>query len=585
MSAATPIIQKNVTLFLDYIYSFSNSSRTHHLSHKNGGFPIFIENNNEYYEQLFFDELIENAIWRYLVNGVVKDLLSKKHGSNSEVTYEWIQMHPQITTSYVEDIEKRYALEFIIVKNGLREGYRYTNCYYSEEQYNQLFNSRDLDFLFILDFSSGERSSFLHPLMIPSKYTDKVKRLSVKDFFTSNFSEQVYSEYIAAVKEAVADVYKYVGLQTVTNLTTNYLPFFLESETQRIKSFPFQTKAYRIINTMKPKASQWYGNGVISQPDEAIIHSAFFDQERYLALVGKESFAKSFITSEYLYFALKENNQFDYTAIVSGYLKSIEQLLYRILNIAIADGHTEDVWIQSTKGLRSGRARNAADQFRVNPENQRRTQVKVFSRNQDCFDTTFAALVHMLKDYDNGWNISTTGRDVICALLLTYCDECRNEHFHKDNINTISEVESIRDNTFLLLYYVLGGYDFSKNGLDEKQLLGVIDNGFERMYRAIMQFGGGNYYCIQFNSENPELAALPMQQENTNYDVDGVMRNPTIRFVRISRPIDSDWHMDNWEEIEHEMSEEKTLILTPSNMPKSISYMDKITRQLTDITW
>ena len=56
----------------------------------------------------------------------------------------------------------------------------------------------------------------------------------------------------------------------------------------------------------------------------------FYKEKRYLALCGKEDFAHSFITSEYLYQTLRGNNEFDYTAIVSGYLKSVEQLLFRI---------------------------------------------------------------------------------------------------------------------------------------------------------------------------------------------------------------------------------------------------------------
>lgn len=585
MSKETTVIKKNVTLFLEFIQSFSNNSRTHHFSHKNGGFPIFIRNNDEYYEQSFFDELIENSIWRYLVNGVIRDLLSQKYESSSEVTYEWAQMHPQLTATYVENIESRYALEFIIERAGVREGYRYTNCYFSEDQYNNLFTTRELDYLVILDFSGEEQSSFLHPLFVPKTFEDKVKRLTIKDFFGNLFSEQIYSEYVNDVKEAVAEAYKYVGMQTVTNLTNQYLPYFLKTEIQKIKGFPYAIKTYTIINTMKDKAKQWYGNGIIPESDIKKIHSAYFIQERYLALTGSEHFAKSFITSEYLYFTLKENNKFDYTAIVSGYLKSIEQLLYRILNIVILDGHTEDVWIQNTKRMNSRRVQNSRNQFRYNPNNNGRSQVKVFEQNKDCFDTTFAALVHMLKDYNNGWNISPTARDIICALLLTYCDECRNEHFHKDNIDTIAEVDTIRDNTFLLLYYVLGGYDFSKNGQDEKQLLGIINNSFERMYQEIMRFGSANYYLIQIDTDAPVLVALPMKQEVPSYDQNGKMINPRLRFVRIFRPLDSDWRTDDWGEIENELSEEKTIILTRANLPRSISYVDKTTGKITDITW
>ena len=582
---AKSIIQKNLTLYLDYVRFFSDNAKSHHFSNKNGGFPVFTENNKEYYEQAFFDELIENSIWRFLVNGIIRDLFSQKYDPSSNLICEWTNMNHQLTTSYVEVIEKKYALEFILVRNGEREGYRYTNCYYNEDKYNKVFEVNKLDRLIVLDFSSEKQSSFLHPLWVPKNMDSKVMRLSIKDFFAIFFSEQIYSDYLSAVRGAVRESYKYVGIQTVRNLNTQYLPYFLESEIKKIKDFPYTSKSYVVFNALNYTASNWYGNGIIPPEDITIIHSAFFDQKRYLALTGKESFAKSFITSEYLYLILKDNNQFDFTAIVSGYLKSIEQLLYRVLNIAVNDGHSEDVWIQSKKRRHSQRAKKTPDQFRDNPNDRNRTQVKVFVQNQDCFDTTFAALVHMLKDYDNGWSISTTGRDVICALLLTYCDECRNEHFHKDNINTLGEVDIIRDNTFLLLYYILGGYDFSKAGQNEKQLLGIIDNNFDRVYREIMRFGTGNYYLLQLNSNEKLLVALPAKQALPSYDEDGVITNPVLRFVKVSRPIDSDWHKDNWTEIEEEYSEEKTVILTPSNLPKSIEYIDKMSGETTIIKW
>ena len=578
------LIQKNVAQYLHYIKTFSNTSRTHHFSHKNGGFPIFIENNIEYHEQSFFDELIENAIWRYLVNGVLKDLFADEKCNRRGIVCEWTSMHPQLTTSYVDDIENRYPIEFTI-SNDKRIGYRYTNCYFSEETFRKIFDNYMLDEMIILDFSSERQSSFLHPLMVSPEYRNRVQRLSFREFFSSCFSEEGYNKYLSEIRKTVAESYKYVGMQTVTNLNTQYLPFFLEAENEAIQNFPYPNKNYVIINGLKAKASQWYGSGIIPEPDKDKIRTSFFDKKHYLALIGNKNFSKSFITSEYLYHTLKDNNHFDFTAIVSGYLKSIEQLLFDILNIILNDGHTEDIWIQSTKNYRSRRAQRTPDQFRVNPEDSRRTQVKVFPGNQDCFDISFAALVHMVKEYNNGWTVSPAASDVISALLLTYCDECRNEHFHKDNISSIQEVEVIRDNTYLLLYYLLGGYNYAKNGLDEFRILGIVDNSFDRMYRAIMRFGAGNYYLLKFDTEEPILVALPMAQEMPDYNEDGIMKDPSLRLVKIARSLEDDWHLDNWSEIEQEHSIEKTIILTPENMPASVTYINKMTGNTTAVMW
>ena len=50
------------------------------------------------------------------------------------------------------------------------------------------------------------------------------------------------------------------------------------------------------------------------------------------AMTGMKRFAKSYITSEYLSDQYNGNNIFDYTAIITGYLKSVEQLMYEIIS-------------------------------------------------------------------------------------------------------------------------------------------------------------------------------------------------------------------------------------------------------------
>ena len=54
--------------------------------------------------------------------------------------------------------------------------------------------------------------------------------------------------------------------------------------------------------------------------------SQYYLQNRYEnAFVGTSDYAKSFLTSEYLYRYFKGNPMFDYTPIVSGYLKSMHR--------------------------------------------------------------------------------------------------------------------------------------------------------------------------------------------------------------------------------------------------------------------
>ena len=151
MRDISSIIQQKTKLFLEHIKSFSDLSRVHHIAPKNGGFPVFMIDNREYYEQSFFDELIENSIWRYLVNGVFNALFNGDYCLNNTLSIDWQDMNLQLTSSYVEEIEERYFIEFAITRHEKREGYRYTNCYWLEEQMEAVFKNNSLDDLRIIE--------------------------------------------------------------------------------------------------------------------------------------------------------------------------------------------------------------------------------------------------------------------------------------------------------------------------------------------------------------------------------------------------------------------------------------------------
>ncbi len=464
-------------------------------------------------------------------------------------------------------------------------GAPYTNCYYTEAQLRELMNMRKLDALFVIDFSSDIQSAFLHPLFVPHDYKNKIQRITLKEFFSDFFSETEYDIYVQGAKKAVNEAYQYVGKQTVTNLTNQQLPFFINQALNEILTFPYSTTAYIPKKAPKKIVNQWLGNASLSDNDMRIIRSGFFDEKRFLSLVGKKEFAKSFITSEYLYQTLKNNN-FDLTSIVAGYFKSIEQLLFAILGIVENDGHTEDVWIQSVTRIYEDAAKKHPCEFRLNPNRRKNpnTQVRVRTGNQTHYDTTFAALVFMLREYETGWSVSSKAKDVISAWLLNYSDECRNDHFHKENIYDIAEVEAIRNKTFLLMYCVLGGFDFSKSGQSEKTLLGIVDNSFENMYHRIMEHGPGNYFYLSFPHSHL-LVALPNHQIPPEYDKDGLLKNPSIRFVKMVRMSIEDWKKDDWENIEAELRDERIITLTRDHMPTGVEYIDKISGKSMPLEW
>lgn len=152
--------------------------------------------------------------------------------------------------------------------------------------------------------------------------------------------------------------------------------------------------------------------------------------EKKQLLISNFDFANSYITSEWLYqYLLKENN-LDKTFIVSGYLKSIEQLLF--------------YYAQTTK--RSIPIKKGNFRTMLSPD------------SDNYIKTTLGNLSYLLKqsgDCFMSWIDKTTVHQ-LTSILDDWIDQERNGYFHKDNINNNEIVVNIRKRTYLLYFLLLG---------------------------------------------------------------------------------------------------------------------------------
>ena len=575
------IIEKQSDQFINYIETFSDLNKLSGFANEECLFQIFMPKETRVFnEQKFFEELLENSIWKYLVNGVIKGLFEHYYNGDNSVLFEMETMNPQLTSSYVQNIEKRYPLEFTIKKNGKNIGYKYTGDCYKKEYYNNIFENRCVDCITVIKFEYNKNTK-QHKHSIPKEFENKIYEQSLKDFFAEFFPISLYEIYISVVRESLVKALDYIGLQSVQELSLQHLPFFKEKILTELKRKKFDKYNYYFANGFNCVKNNYQtildnNDNIFTKIDCETMNINFFDNNRLLSLVGKNDFAHSFITSEYLYNTLKFNNVFDYTSIISGYLKSIEQLLYLYMLLTLSSNYAEGLWIKHNGKRYNKRIR---DEFSIIRNIK---HVRFDINNKDYFDTTFSALVHFINDNQSGWCVSDGARNRITTLLLVYCDECRNEHFHKDNINDPEEVKKIRDNTLLLLYYLLGAYNISLYIDDEKQSLGFIDLHYYYLYKALMKERGG-YLLLSYKGDSDILVAVPMNQEHPRFDRNGDLINKKIRTIRIKRKNIKDWKKDDWLEIEADFSSDKLLYITPDNIPNKVERFDKLTAEFKNI--
>ena len=155
-------------------------------------------------------------------------------------------------------------------------------------------------------------------------------------------------------------------------------------------------------------------------------------------LLKEYSFSKSLFTSEWVFSKYKSFENLDKTFVVAGYLKSIEQLLSSII---LVKGNGKKI-----------------DTF----------DGTMFVDDIVNSDATYinASLNHFRKfiNYQmfDRISIEMYSLKIISDKLKYWIDKVRNGYFHKDNLDRFEIVVEIRNETYQLLFYILGCFPLSK---------------------------------------------------------------------------------------------------------------------------
>ena len=166
-------------------------------------------------------------------------------------------------------------------------------------------------------------------------------------------------------------------------------------------------------------------------------------------LVGYEDFAKSFLSSEWYYNLQKQTDRgLDQTAIVAGYLKSVEQFIY-----ALIVAHANRGW------------KIFVEHKRYTDANGNKRKYPFDANYKNTYNLTLGALNAYMKEprnkfFSNYDSIQTK----IMDFLEKYCMHTRNGYLHKDNIYTWAEINEIRNQTYCA-YYLLLGYLYINNDM------------------------------------------------------------------------------------------------------------------------
>ncbi|MFS9152451.1 hypothetical protein QM855_06075 [Streptococcus infantis] len=488
---------------------------------RNGSdFPLFSIASDNFYIYQKYERVLQSDVRNYLINPILEELLNNC-GYKVESQLEKLRKH----SGYNNDKIERYSIcpfQFIFTKNNLRYGVRYTNLYDTDDIVKDLIKNFQIDKVIILHFSDEQDFGL-------NQYREviNISDCSIKMFFEKFINENLYHYFLATLEEVIEEMQKLIGFDTIPSINISNITSVKLELREALNNIDFRLLTY---NSSKEFDS-------LGRNDLSNICSNL-DKGKAQILIGESDFAQSYITSEYLYQVLvdkfnynKLEYKFDYTSVVAGYLKTIEQFLYKLLCYQMNYDRSEK-WIKRGKKYvkrNYKREYPRQEEVRENPKNKGVYQVLVTRNNLKFMDISLGSLIWYVSDNGNCWNLSDHGKELLKSLLLDYKDSVRNGYFHKHNLEDIEEVKRIRENTLYILCFIIGSlkdFDNSK--------FGILDFSFNDFYTAISEVPKHIPLFIQETIiSQPLLMTRVYKQEAESYDIDGLLEQ-NLYFAKIN---------------------------------------------------
>ena len=463
----------------------------------------------EFAIQKFFELRAETYIRRFLFTDLFEKILEER----GHDVYKGIYNGPEdqyIDGEYFcsnKEFEDHAGFEIIFTDENKRIGCRLTdiNAWDTEKWFTAGLVQKIIviDWMSIDGISEEETKRRLYGI------NDDVDIVGIRQFVSEWLGEAESKAYELFMRRAIQDYQETIGISSLPKLTAPILfEHRLEEERTVLKSKIKDTRmfasieksdaglpeekrrdthfGYRIIDfdNFKTEAEIKHARNVEIESKELFLKTDILEEysnkRLYKALVGRGDFAKSFLTSEYLYSQYNESDLFDYTAIVSGYLKSVEQLLRVIVFF-----HVNTDYNGTKKRIKSNGKRKSDGSFPISSRKEGNVyKIDFLSDDEECVDTTIGSLNHFIEDYSQDViRVNDTYKKVIIDCLECYRIECRNDSFHQHNNYDWDRVEKIRHNTIFLYMLMLGGLKLDPSeAVTQSKLKIIADDGLERLY-------------------------------------------------------------------------------------------------------
>lgn len=448
------------------------------------GFPIFGKTAKEYHEQVYFQSYLEHYT-RRLINGILRKLFYEDAADN--ITWPEFEYDGTYRRGYTNtECEQKFGFEFI--NHDTRIGYRYS-CF-DVDEIEPLLALGHVDCIVIVEWETEDT-------IIGYKYEDeRVRTILLQEMFYEVFCDDLdkeeintmYGLFTEKIAAAVKLASSKISLQTLPGFTPSYRHKTRDITVAELKKEIIDLTCFYVKN------SRFHDTMVNSKQliEKYKLHQYFLKMGMEQAFVGCKSYAKSYLTSEYLFKFFEKNPMFDYTPIVSGYIKSVEQLLDTLCR-----GYHKH-------------------QYGVELDTHRYTlgdYISYLSNNEMMFRDTLQPV-----------------KDIITECLQRYKIESRNKLFHKEYFNKWDRVEKIRKNTIFLYVALLGSVDTVLVSDGERDL-GFLCDEYDRLFQLLDKYRD-NFFTIVINGKEHPDVRKEGRSKGLAFDGNGLITN-TIQFKKL----------------------------------------------------
>lgn len=470
-----------------------------------------------------------------------------------------------------------YPFAFIVENENGRIGYRYSPIEdyshlphvniltetHSDLKILSLFNKYQINKITTIEWENTTSLTSRHKCNIRNKELSKhIDYTTICGFITEFFSDELCRYYISSIREAVEEAYKGIGYQTISNLSPKHLSDFREQIIKDLEEFDLNNTPYSWFN--RDGNLEHIKLDLLQQIDYDIISNRCFDNKIVYSLTGQHDFARCFITSEHLYHIFKTDSQcyYDYSAIVSGYFKSVELLLSDAMHATFSHPNHEALWIKGNKKHLRDSDEGSLWQYDHQCKGNV-VQLKFVESNEEHFSKEMRPLIRFLNDNPNGWNISVDSKEIINQCLINYSQGCRNAHVHKEIISDFNTVETIRTNTILCLLYLLGGYKIYDNPSSDSTDNTAVDQEYNCFYKVVNNIPVERFIIKPYNRD--EIKAIRLYDQNeTKYDKIGNI------ITGIEFAIVDSFSMGDYRQFLSQIKSSQKLTITKDNIPEKM---------------